>query len=95
MHMDLDPEAGMGAPTIVNMHEAKTRLSELGRRAWEGERIIIARAGEPYLDLLPHRPQQEDRAPGRWAGRVWIRDDFDETGPETIAAFEDAHEDRG
>ncbi len=85
----------MSAPTIVNMHDAKTRLSELGRRAWEGEEIVIARAGEPYLDLVPHRPRQAERAPGRWAGRVWISDDFDETDEETIAAFEGRSEEEG
>ncbi|MDW7709579.1 MAG: hypothetical protein SCH98_03830 [Deferrisomatales bacterium] len=84
----------MGTPTIVNMHEAKTKLSELGRRVWEGEEIVIARAREPNLDLLPHRPRRQDRTPGRWAQRIWIADDFDETDPETVAAFERAHEDR-
>ena len=39
----------------VNMHEAKSRLSELGELVWKGEKVVIARAGKPYLDLLPHR----------------------------------------
>ncbi|MEW6487761.1 MAG: type II toxin-antitoxin system prevent-host-death family antitoxin [Thermodesulfobacteriota bacterium] len=82
----------MGTPTIVNMHEAKTKLSELGRRVWEGEEIVIARAGEPYLDLVPHRSTRQDRTPGRWAGRLWIAEDFDETDAETIAAFEGAQQ---
>lgn len=85
----------MGTLTMVNMHEAKTRLSELGRRVWEGEQIVIARAGEPYLDLLPHSPRRQDRTPGRWAGRVWIAEDFDQTDAETIAAFEGAREEGG
>ena len=38
----------------VNMHEAKSRLSKLGELAWQGEEIVIANAGKPYLDLLPH-----------------------------------------
>ena len=50
----------------VNMHEAKSQLSRLGRLAWEGEEVVIARAGEPYLRLEPYR-----RAPrGAEAGRL-------------------------
>ncbi len=37
----------------VNMHEAKTQLSRLAERAWEGEEVIIAKAGKPYLRLVP------------------------------------------
>ena len=39
----------------INMHEAKSRLSELGELVWQGERVIIAKAGKPYLDLLPYK----------------------------------------
>jgi len=42
----------------VNMHEAKSQLSRLGRLAWEGEEIVIARAGEPYLRLEPYREEK-------------------------------------
>jgi prevent-host-death family protein len=40
---------------IVNMHDAKTRLSQLVARAEKGERIIIARAGKPVAELGPAR----------------------------------------
>ncbi len=49
----------------VNMHEAKTHLSKLGEKAWQGERVIIAKAGNPFLDLLPHRCERKERKPGR------------------------------
>lgn len=39
----------------VNMREAKAQLSKLGKLAWEGEEIVIAKAGEPYLRLEPYR----------------------------------------
>ena len=39
----------------VNMHEEKSQLSRLGKLAWEGEGIVIAKAGEPYLRLEPYR----------------------------------------
>jgi len=33
--------------TVVNVHGAKTHLSELLERAHNGEEIILAKAGEP------------------------------------------------
>lgn len=37
----------------VNVHAAKTRLSQLLARAERGERIIIARNGKPVAQLGP------------------------------------------
>ena len=70
----------------VNMHEAKSQLSYLGKKAWEGERIVIARAGEPYLDLLPHQ-KQKLRRPGRFKGKIHMSDDFMETSKDIIDSF--------
>ncbi len=71
----------------VNMHEAKSQLSALGKKAWEGERIVIARAGEPYLDLLPHKKEQKPRQPGRFKGKIKMSDDFMETPSDIIESF--------
>lgn len=62
---------------IVNSYEAKTQLSRLMRRALDGERIIIARAGKPLIELTPYRPQPP-RQPGAWKGKVRISKNFDE-----------------
>ncbi len=35
----------------VNMHEAKSRLSELVRLAEQGETVIVARDGKPIVEL--------------------------------------------
>lgn len=72
----------------VNMHEAKTQLSKLGEKAWEGESVVIAKSGKPYLDLIPHRERQVDRKPGRLRGRISIAEDFDQTPADLVAAFE-------
>ncbi len=72
----------------VNMHEAKSRLSELGELVWKGERVVIAKAGKPYLDLLPHKGIRKPRVPGRFAGRIKIAADFDATALDVIDAFE-------
>jgi len=73
----------------VNMHEAKSRLSELGERVWKGEKVVIAKAGKPYLDLLPHREGRARRTPGRLKGQIDIAEDFDQTPADLIADFED------
>ena len=71
----------------INMHEAKSKLSALGEMVWKGERVIIAKAGKPYLDLLPHKETHEQRQPGRLKGRIEIADDFDRTPEDVIKAF--------
>ena len=41
------------ADDVVNIHDAKTRLSQLVARAERGERITIARAGKAVATLGP------------------------------------------
>ena len=72
----------------VNMREARTQLSRLGELAWQGEEVVITRAGKPYLDLVPHRDRCEPRKLGALKGKIWIAPDFDETSPDVIEAFE-------
>ncbi len=45
----------------VNIHAAKTNLSQLVARAEKGERITIARAGKPVAQLVP-APKTRRRA---------------------------------
>lgn len=72
---------------IVNMHDAKTRLSRLVERALAGEEIVIARAGTPLVRLVPVAPAGR-RRPGRWHGRVRMAPDFDQTPEELLRDFE-------
>ena len=71
----------------INMHEAKSRLSQLGESAWKGERVIICRAGKPYLELIPYQ-ERKARKPGRFKGSIQMADDFDETSDDIIDSFE-------
>lgn len=73
---------------IVNMHEAKTHLSRLVKRAADGEDVVIAKAGRPVARLVPYEADDAPRQLGGWKGRVWIADDFDELPPDLLAAFE-------
>jgi len=72
----------------VNMHEAKSQLSKLGQKVWAGETVVIAKAGKPYLDLLPHKETASPRTPGRYKGQIEIADSFTETPDEVVALFE-------
>ena len=62
----------------VNIHEAKTHLSALIRRALSGEEVIIAKDGQPVVRLTPIPSQGERRPdPGIDRGQVTIGPDFD------------------
>jgi prevent-host-death family protein len=61
---------------VVNMHEAKTKLSELVAEVEAGEEVILARSGKPVAKLIPLRAVRRRRL-GRWKGRVRMSKDFD------------------
>lgn len=73
-------------PTMVNVHEAKTRFSRLLEQAHAGQEIILAKAGKPYARLVP-LASDSGRRPGRLSGR--LGDAFFEPLPEEeLAAWE-------
>ena len=51
------------AETVVNIHAAKTQLSQLVARAEKGERITIARAGKPVAQLVPAPKSKRRKLP--------------------------------
>jgi prevent-host-death family protein len=73
----------------VNIHEAKTHLSELLQRVMNGEEILIAKAGKPVARLLPFQPAPQPRQPGNDAGQITISSDFDEPLPEFEDLFDE------
>jgi len=72
----------------INMHEAKSKLSQLAEKVWSGDTVIIAKAGKPYLDLLPHKSSIKQRKPGRYKDQIKLSKDFDQTPIDVIEAFE-------
>ena len=69
--------------TVVPIHQAKTNLSQLVKRAAEGERILIGSYGRPEavlasLDILPERKL------GLMKGEFIVPDDFDDPLPIDI-----------
>ena len=71
----------------VNIHEAKTQLSKLLEEVEAGDRIVIARAGEPVAVLVPYKAAIRRRRLGLFAGQAKIHSDFDELPADIAAAF--------
>ncbi len=69
----------------VNVHEAKTELSRLLEEVEDGERVVIARAGEPVAVLVPYKAAVRRRNLGLFAGQATLHPDFDEL-PDDVAA---------
>lgn len=74
---------------MVNVLEAKTRLSELLKLLEAGEEIVIARAGKPIATLRPYEEQRltfEPILPGLPSvpDSVW----FDPLPEDELAAWE-------
>jgi prevent-host-death family protein len=65
------------AVTRVNIHEAKTHLSRLVRRAASGEEIVIARSGKPLAKMVTFGRSTAPRKPGSAKGRLVISPSFD------------------
>jgi antitoxin (DNA-binding transcriptional repressor) of toxin-antitoxin stability system len=59
----------------VNMREAKSNLSALAEKARAEERVVIMRAGEPWVELVPYVGTR--RQPGGYEGQIVIAPDFD------------------
>ncbi len=72
--------------TQVNVAEAKAKLSDLVKRAANGEDIVIARAGKPQVRLVAVPKRTRLREFGQLKGRIvlhpgWqddVTDDFED-----------------
>ena len=77
------------AVQIVNIYEAKTKLSKLVDLASSGTDVVIARAGKPVARLTTLKEEKRQLVPGLLEGRGWIADDFNAPLPDDLqAAFE-------
>jgi prevent-host-death family protein len=71
----------------VNLYEAKTHLSTLVEEASKGEKIVIAKNGEPRAMLVPLPTTRRERKPARALKISYIAPDFDAPDPEIAALF--------
>ena len=67
----------------VNVHEAKTHLSQLLDEADAGEDIIISRGGKPAARLVPVGKDKPGII-GLLRDKITISDNFDDPLPEDL-----------
>jgi prevent-host-death family protein len=61
----------------VSTHKAKGILSELAKRAAEGEPVFIERYGKPVVALVPASYVRRVKRLGILAGKLRLPDDLD------------------
>jgi len=61
---------------MYTVHQAKTNLSKLLRKAANGEEVIIARGKTPVARLVALSTRKKKRVPGRWKGKIHIHPSF-------------------
>jgi prevent-host-death family protein len=71
----------------VNVHEAKSQLSKLLEEVEGGERVVIARAGEPVAMMIPYKVAVRRRRLGLFEGQAKMSADFDELPLDIATAF--------
>ena len=74
---------------LVNIYQAKARLSALVEQAAAGHDVIIGRAGRPVARLTSLAPPKRTIRIGGLKGKFKVPHDFDGPLPdEVLAAFE-------
>ena len=66
----------------MTIHQAKTNLSRLIRKASEGEEVVIARGSKPVARLVPVGEVKGKRRPGSLKGRLRVGPEFFEPLPK-------------
>jgi prevent-host-death family protein len=75
--------------TIIPMHQAKSSLSQLVKRAASGETIFIGSYGRAEAVLTSATSSMSKKRLGLLEGKLTIPDNFDDPlPPEVLAAFE-------
>jgi prevent-host-death family protein len=70
---------------VVNIHEAKAKLSEYLEQAVAGERVLICRRNQPVAELRPVAPARTGPRPvGVAKGRLVVPDAFFEPLPADV-----------
>ena len=74
---------------LVAIHQAKTHLSRLIKKACAGAEVVIARGSTPVVRLVPIDQPPRGRVFGALRGKLVVDDSFFEPLPEEeLAAWE-------
>lgn len=68
----------------IPMHKAKSTLSQLVKRAAEGETILLGGYGKPEAALTAARKIKPKKRIGLLAGKLTVPDDFDAPLPDDV-----------
>jgi prevent-host-death family protein len=72
--------------TVVNIYDAKTRLSKLVEEAASGNDVVIARGGKPVARLTRLDAPKRKLKFGILKGKIKFSEDFDAPLPSDILA---------
>jgi prevent-host-death family protein len=75
----------------VNIHEARTRLSQLVDKAAAGEDVVVSRHGQPLARITRLEAPKRRVRFGLLEGRLTIPDDFDAPLPAAVLAGFEEH----
>jgi prevent-host-death family protein len=71
---------------VINVHEAKAKLSEYLDAAAAGEHVVICKRNQPVAELRVVAPKRlQPRPVGRAAGRVAVPPSFFDPLPDDVA----------
>ncbi len=75
--------------TMININEAKARLSEYARRVQKGEVIILCNRNKPFAEIRRLEPAGEsaNRPFGLAKGKLDLPEDFNAPDPEIEVLF--------
>lgn len=76
----------------IDIEEAGKQLAKLGSYAQTGEKVVITKDGEPYLEIVlcpefRESRKKRTRRVGIMEGEIWMAPDFDETPEDIIDSF--------
>ena len=71
---------------LVNIYEAKAKLSSLVDASLKGEEIIIGKKGVPMVSLQPVNARPQKRVFGKHKGQIAINGDINATMEEDFMA---------
>ncbi|MBV9268606.1 MAG: type II toxin-antitoxin system Phd/YefM family antitoxin [Acidobacteriaceae bacterium] len=77
--------------SVVTIHQAKTHLSRLIKRASSGEDVIIARGLKPVARLVPIGETKGKRTPGSLKGKLVVAQEFFDALPQAELSAWDSH----
>lgn len=73
---------------VVNVHEAKSKLSALIKKVLAGEEVIIARNNKPVIELKQYFPKIKKRQLGILNGQMTIYGTWEDLDKEVLDSFE-------